>query len=62
MAPGKFNWLLHTMLFLQTQYILNKEKGKAPIVAEDVEDDGGDDGGDVEIQSCFYICSMRPNR
>ena len=49
MAPGKFNWLLHTMLFLQTQYILNKEKGKAPIVAEDVEDDGGDDGGDVQI-------------
>ena len=39
------------MLFLQTQYVLNKEKGKAPTVAEDVEDGGRDDvgydGGDV---------------
>jgi hypothetical protein len=44
MAPGKFDWFLHTMLFLQTQYVLNK---KASLVAEDVEDDGGHDGGDV---------------
>ena len=39
------------MLFLQTQYVLNKEKGKALTVAEDVEDeerdDSGYDGGDV---------------
>jgi hypothetical protein len=34
------------MLFLQTEYVLNKEKGKASTV-EDVEDDGGHDGGDV---------------
>jgi hypothetical protein len=47
MTPGKFNWFLHTMLFLQTEYVLNKEKGKVSIVVEDVEDDGGYDGGDV---------------
>ena len=47
MTPGKFNWFLHTMLFLQTQYILNKEKGKVPTGAEDVEEDVGYDGGDV---------------
>jgi len=46
MTPGKFNWFLHTMLFLQTQYVLDKEKGKASAVVEDIEDDG-DDGGDV---------------
>ena len=44
MTPGKFNWFLHTMLFLQTKYVLNKEKGKA---IEDVDDDVGHDGGDM---------------
>lgn len=49
MTPGKFNWFLHTMLFLQTQYVLNK---KVSTVAEDVEDEDdrdnfGNDGGDV---------------
>ena len=47
MGPGKFDWFLHTMLFLQTQLVLNKEKGKASIDLEDAEDDGGHDGGDV---------------
>ena len=47
MTPGKFDWFLHTMLFLQTQYVLNKEKNKASTALDDVEDDGGDDGGDV---------------
>jgi hypothetical protein len=47
MTPGKFNWFLHTMLFLQTQYVLNKEKGKASIAVDDVDDDVGYDGGDV---------------
>jgi hypothetical protein len=42
MSPGKFDWFLHTMLFLQTQYVLNKNKGKTSI---DLEDDDGDDGG-----------------
>ena len=56
MTPGKFNWFL---LFLQTQYILNKEKGKVPTGAEDVEEDVGYDGGDVYIQNCFsFICLM----
>ena len=35
------------MLFLQTQYVLNKENGKTSIALEDVEDDGDNDGGDV---------------
>ena len=36
------------MLFLQTEYVLNKEKEKTSIAVEDVEDDGGhNDGGDV---------------
>ena len=52
MTPGNFNWFLHTMLFLQTEYVLNKEKGKVSIAVEDVENDGGRDdisydGGDV---------------
>jgi hypothetical protein len=47
MTPGKFNWFLHTMIFLQTQYVLNKEKGKASITLDEVEEDGGHDGGDV---------------
>lgn len=51
MTPGKFDWFLHTMLFLQTKYVLNKEKRKESIGLEDDDsnDDGddGDDGGDV---------------
>jgi hypothetical protein len=50
MTPGKFNWFLHTMLFLQTQYVLNKQE-KASRLAEELEDDDADDiggdGGDV---------------
>ena len=47
MTPGNFNWFLHTMLFLQTQYVLNKENGTTSIALDDVEDDGGNYGGDV---------------
>ena len=47
MTPGKINWFLHTMIFPQSQYVLNKEKGKTSMALEDVEDDGGHDGGDV---------------
>ena len=47
MTPGKFNWFLHTMIFLQTQYVINKEKGKASLSLDDGEDDDGGDGGDV---------------
>jgi hypothetical protein len=53
MTPGKFDWFLHTMLFLQTQYVLDKEKEKALSAVEDVDDndrgrdDVGYDGGDV---------------
>jgi hypothetical protein len=43
-TPGKFDWFLHTMLFLQTKYVLNKKEN-----LEEVEDDGDgvNDGGDV---------------
>ena len=47
MTPGKFNWFLHTIFFLQTQYVLNKENRKTSIALEDVEDDGNNDGGEV---------------
>jgi hypothetical protein len=54
MTPGKFDWFLHTMLFLQTQYVLDKENKKASMAVDDVDDDYdrgrddvGYDGGDV---------------
>ncbi|KAF8800504.1 hypothetical protein BYT27DRAFT_7262903 [Phlegmacium glaucopus] len=52
MTPGKFNWFLHTMLFLQTQYVLNKQEKASRLVVEEPEDnddadDVGGDGGDV---------------
>jgi len=44
MTPGKFNWFLHSMLFLQTQHVLKKQK-------ETIEDheSGGDDDDDVDM-------------
>ena len=47
MTPGKFDWFLHTMLFLQTQYVLKKGIDKASAALDDVEDVEEDDGGDV---------------
>jgi len=49
MTPGKFDWFLHTMLFLQTQHVLKNGKNKAlaAIDEEDEEDDEEDDGDDV---------------
>ena len=35
------------MLFLQTEYVLKKEKGKRSLDLEEIEDEGGHDGGDV---------------
>ena len=35
------------MFFLQTKYVLNKEKGKALSALDDVDDDVGHDGGDM---------------
>jgi hypothetical protein len=46
MTPGKFDWFLHTMLFLQTQYVLNKQEN-VPVEVEDLEDDISNDGGDI---------------
>ena len=47
MTPGKFDWFLHTMIFLWTQYVFKKGIDKAWAALDDVEDDGGNDGGDV---------------
>ena len=47
MTPGKFNWFLHTMLFLQTQHVLKKQKEKIS-TPEDHESDGDVDV-DVDI-------------
>jgi hypothetical protein len=44
MTPGNFDWFLHTMLFLQTQYVLNKQENVSGEI-EELEDD--DDGGDI---------------
>jgi hypothetical protein len=46
MTPGNFDWFLHTMLFLQTQYVLNKQENVS-VEIEELEDDGGNDGGDI---------------
>jgi hypothetical protein len=46
MTSGKFNWFLHTMLFLQTQHVLKKQKEKKS-TPEDHES-GGDDDDDVD--------------
>jgi hypothetical protein len=42
MSPGKFNWFLHSMLFLQTQHVLKKQKEKLLRLEED--EDGGESG------------------
>ena len=46
MTPDNFDWFLHTMLFLQTQYVLNKQENVS-VEIEEFEDDGGNDGGDI---------------
>ena len=45
MTPGKFNWFLHSMLFLQTQHVLKKQEEK---ILEDGES-GGEDDVDVDV-------------
>jgi len=34
MTPGNFDWFLHTMLFLQTQYVLKNGIDKASAALE----------------------------
>jgi hypothetical protein len=47
MTPGKFNWFLHSMLFLQTQYVLKKQMEKLSR-PDDYESGDGDDV-DVDV-------------
>ena len=42
MSPGKFNWFLHVMLFLQTQYVLKKQEEKLLKPDDDASGDGDD--------------------
>ena len=48
MTPGKFNWFLHSMLSLQTQHVLKKQKEKA-LTPEDHEDGSDNDNVDVDV-------------
>ncbi len=41
MAPGNFNWLLHTLLFLHTERVIMAQKEKT--TRQQVEDDDDDD-------------------
>jgi hypothetical protein len=45
MTPGKFNWFLHAMLFLQTENVIKKQKEEL----EDHEGESDGDDGDVEM-------------
>jgi hypothetical protein len=45
MTPGKFNWFLHSMLFLQTQHVLKKQEEKL-----DDDESGSDSEVDVDPQ------------
>jgi hypothetical protein len=42
MTPGKFNWFLHSMLFLQTQHVLKKQE-------EERDDDESGSDGEVDV-------------
>jgi hypothetical protein len=46
MSPGKFNWFLHAMLFLQTQHVLKKQEEKL----SSPDDDGSDSEVDVDVE------------
>ena len=39
MTPGNFNWFLHTMLFYDTQYVINKQMRTDEEDEEDAESD-----------------------
>jgi hypothetical protein len=45
MTPGKFNWFLHVMLFLQTQHVLKKQEEKTA----DDDESGSDSDVDVDV-------------
>jgi hypothetical protein len=47
MAPGNFDWFLHTMLFYHTRHVLEKQK-KRNNNADD-SDDSDEDDSEEEI-------------
>ena len=52
MTVYNFNWFLHSLLFLHTQRIINKQKEeenrKAEGIEEEEDDDDDDEGIDIE--------------
>ena len=47
MTQGNFNWFLHTMLFLHTVHVIEKQKFEA---TGDDDDDDDDDDDSVDIE------------
>jgi hypothetical protein len=50
MNVDNFNWFLHSLLFLHTQHVINKQKEKERkrIDEDEDEDEDEDDGIDIE--------------
>jgi hypothetical protein len=47
MSGGNFNWFLHTVLFMHTIYIIEKQKAKGSDMGDDEE---SEDEADVDIE------------
>jgi hypothetical protein len=48
MTTGNFDWFLHTMCFLHTKYVIEKQEEKQKKM--DIEDDSSGDEEDVEME------------
>jgi hypothetical protein len=48
MSTGNFNWFLHTMLFLHTQQVIQRQEEKR-IRSENEEDEEDDDDDEQEL-------------
>ena len=49
MTPGKFNWFLHAMLFLQTKHVLKKQEEKTSTADDGEVDVDADADVDVDM-------------
>jgi hypothetical protein len=48
MTTGNFNWFLHTMLFLHTRYVIERQKEKQEKMDIEDDDDTSDDEQGIE--------------
>ena len=48
MNVDNFNWFLHSLLFLHTQRVINRQKEKEKKMMDENEDEDEDDGIDIE--------------